>query len=58
MKLDQRELSEARAWIKDCVWLDLDSAEDIDDLSDLQIERGIARHFAGGIEEFKNCVQE
>lgn len=45
------QLTEARGWIADCVWDDLDESE-IADLSDAQIERGIRRHYDGGIEQF------
>ena len=44
------ELTEARGWIADCTW-----ADSIDPyaLTDAQVERGIARHYAGGIAQFR-----
>ena len=42
------ELAEARAWIADCQW-----ADDTDGLTDSQVIRGIARHYAGGIVQFR-----
>ena len=50
MKLTPDELKAAREWISECYWPDLDDA---DELSDREIERGIARHFDGGIAAFK-----
>lgn len=38
-------MSEARNWIADCEWPDVD---DVSDLSDVQVALGIARHFDGG----------
>jgi hypothetical protein len=54
-KLTQTELEAARDWLKDCVWANMES-EDFDDVSDCAIERGVAKHYSGGVEEFKrNC---
>lgn len=58
LQMTQQELNFAREWIKDCVWQDIDSADDVDDLTDLQVIRGIKKHFSGGIEEFKRLCQE
>lgn len=44
-------LNEMRGWVSDCVWSDLDSDE-IADLSDEQIMRGVARKYDGGIAQF------
>lgn len=38
-----------REWASDCQWLD---GEDLDQYSDSQIARGVARHYAGGITQF------
>lgn len=53
--LTASELLAARDWIKDCLdtFRDLDDESDVDDLSDEQVTRGIARHFVGGLAEFK-----
>lgn len=44
-------LAEMRAWIADCPWPDLEP-EDVDDLTDQQIVRGVARHYHGGVKQF------
>lgn len=45
------QLAEARGWISDCVWPDLEP-EDIDQLTAAQVQRGISRHYDGGITQF------
>ena len=56
-KLFEHELKEARDWIIECVdcWNDLD-AEDIEELTNNQVEKAIEKFFDGGIEEFKRCL--
>ncbi len=55
--LSAAEIVHAREWIADCVWGDLIDAEDIRQLSDEQVARGIARHYSGGIPAFKlDCI--
>ena len=50
------ELTQAREWIADCQWPDLDESE-IAGLSDGAIQKAVARHFDGGIESFKlSCL--
>ena len=44
-------LEQARVWIGECVWGDLDP-EDIASLSDAQIHAGINRHYVGGWAQF------
>jgi hypothetical protein len=57
MMLTQKEIEEAKAWILDCQWLDIHSEDDLDDLSNEEIEQGIDKHFDGGLEQFKrNCL--
>lgn len=57
MNLSQEELTLARDWIKECIWREDFTEEEVDELSDEEVEKGIARHFSGGIEEFKRtCV--
>ena len=53
-KLTPAELKHAREWILECQWRDIDSEEDLADFSDAQVERGIQKHFCGGIAEFKS----
>lgn len=36
-------------WIADCVWLDED---ELDEWTDLEVIRGVHRHYEGGIEAF------
>ena len=46
----------ARDWIKDCAWAEGFDDGDIDAMTDAEIEKGIVRHYEGGVEEFiKNC---
>ena len=42
-------LHEMRLWVMDCDWQDADS---ISDLPDVEIIRGVHRHYSGGIEGF------
>lgn len=47
--------AEARSWIADCEWADIDEI-DAGDLSDAQALSGIARKHAGGLDAFiTNC---
>lgn len=46
------EIKDARAWVADCVWRDLEP-EQIDELSDVEIEVAITRHYAGGWAQFR-----
>lgn len=38
-----------RDWAGDCEWLD---GDDLDEMTDAQIVRGVEKHFAGGVEGF------
>jgi hypothetical protein len=51
-----QQLAEAREWIADCVWADLDQ-EDIDALTDDQVTRGVRRHYSGGVAQFVSDCQ-
>jgi hypothetical protein len=58
LSLNPKELRLAREWVKDCQWGDIEDENEVDLMSDLQIEKGIARNYAGGIEEFKrSCIE-
>jgi hypothetical protein len=47
--------AEARDWIADCEWADIDEI-DAEDLSDAQALSGIARKYEGGLDAFiANC---
>jgi len=56
-QLNPQELQAAREWITECAeagcWSNLGSAEEVNNLSDSQIENGIAKEFSGGIPAFK-----
>ncbi len=55
-ELTAEQLLEARDWIKDCCpWGDLDE-EEVDRLTDDEVTAVIARHFEGGISEFKKML--
>ena len=50
-KLDKEMLAHARDWISDCSWNDLDPDE-IDELSDEEVTKGVQKHYSGGIHGF------
>jgi hypothetical protein len=53
-EVTKAQINEARIWIRDCSWLD--EAEDLEDLTDEEVRRGIDRHYEGGWGEFlANC---
>ncbi len=54
MRLTTEELREAREWLADIEWSDLDS-DDFRVFLDEQVEKAIERHWDGGIEDFKRC---
>lgn len=54
-QLEAWELMEARHWIDDCEWADLDNGEAYE-LSNRDVERGIEAFYDGGIESFKATV--
>lgn len=43
------QLTEARGWIDDCEWADVESASQ---LTDTEVIRGIHQHYAGGWNQF------
>lgn len=53
-KMNSEQLSQARDWIKECIpcFRDLESEEDVDELTDAEVERGIEKHYDGGIAAF------
>ena len=42
-------IAEARGWAHDCQWED---SEHLDEYPDLNILRGVDRHYSGGLEQF------
>ncbi|AFZ27236.1 hypothetical protein Cylst_5200 [Cylindrospermum stagnale PCC 7417] len=57
LKLSPQLIKAAKEWIADCTWRDI-TEDDIELLSDEEIERGIQRHYSGGIEAFKQACSE
>jgi hypothetical protein len=51
MKLTVEQLRAARGWLSDCYWSDIDE-DDIAELPATIIERGIRRHYDGGVAQF------
>jgi hypothetical protein len=57
LELTQKELELARDWIKSCDWGDIKCDEDVDELTDKQVENGVKKFYDGGIINFKkDCV--
>ena len=48
---NKEAIAAMREWIKDCVWADMEES-DMNEISDIEVVRGVARHYAGGIAEF------
>jgi hypothetical protein len=49
--MTRQQIEDAKAWILDCQWGDLEE-EDISELSDTEVINGIARNYDGGIDQF------
>ena len=49
--MNEEQIKAAREWLKDCQWDDLD-CEEVDELPDEEIVKGIKRHYDGGINSF------
>jgi hypothetical protein len=49
MRMNARQLAAAREWIADCQWRE---EVDVNELSDRQVERGVQRHYEGGVDAF------
>ncbi len=57
-QLTANELLWAEDWIKECLpWRDLSCPEEVGELTEQEIIRGIKRHYSGGIKEFKLSVK-
>lgn len=48
-------LNEARDWLKDCAWQDMEE-DDFDGLSAEAVTRGVHRHYDGGLVAFLASV--
>jgi len=46
------QLAAAREWIGSCSWREMFDQSENDDLTPLEIERGIERHYCGGRRQF------
>jgi len=51
MYLTPEQIKEAREWIADCIWQNLD-LDAVDELPDERVELGVKYHYAGGIAQF------
>jgi len=51
ININDNDIQEARLWIADCVWGDLEDDE-IDSLTASEVLRGISRHYEGGWAQF------
>jgi hypothetical protein len=49
----REEIDAMRDWIADCQWGEGEDDGWIDDLSDQQVIRGVARHYDGGTDGFR-----
>lgn len=49
--LDSETITAMRGWISDCTWDDLDDDE-IAELPETVIIRGVQRHYSGGVAQF------
>jgi hypothetical protein len=51
-RLNAQQLREAREWVKDCEWREGYEPHEVDDLPARVIERGIEKHYDGGLTAF------
>ena len=51
LTIESHHIEEARNHIADCQWADMDD-DDIKNLTDNQIIKGISRHYSGGWPQF------
>jgi len=51
MTLNSAQIKEAKEWLSDCIFADVEP-EEIAEMSDDVIVRAVARHYDGGIESF------
>jgi hypothetical protein len=49
------DIKAMREWILDCQWEDVDE-DNIDELSDIQVLRGVDKHVYGGLAEFMSTM--
>jgi hypothetical protein len=46
------DIDAMKDWILDCHWADIDDEDEIHEMSDEQILRGVNRHYVGGVHQF------
>lgn len=53
--MSEEEIKAMRAWAAECVWADSIDGDPgfLDELSDAEILNGVARHYEGGVEQFR-----
>lgn len=52
-QLSDKELIAAKEWIGECQWAENYEDDEIEELSQAAIEKGINKHYAGGLIQFK-----
>lgn len=50
--MSKNMILQMRGWLMDCAWADLEP-EDFEEMTDVQIVRGVERHYSGGLDQFK-----
>jgi hypothetical protein len=48
--MSDQAMNDARNWVADCTWNE--DPDDLEDLSDDQIRKGVNRHYVGGWDQF------
>ena len=51
MEFTKEQLTAMREWLADCQWGDLES-EDLEQLTDDEVVKGVKRHYSGGLVQF------
>ncbi len=51
MNDNQDLIDSAREWMNDCSWKE--DPEDLAELSDAEVLRGVQKHYAGGLNQFR-----
>lgn len=48
------EIKAAREWVGECMWADINTDEDIDEMTDDEIVAGVDQHYDGGWRQFRS----
>ncbi len=48
------QIKDMRDWAKDCVWAEDSDSDFIDNLSDMQVIKGVEANYDGGLTQFIN----